>query len=143
MNLKIIIDPERDEEIIIYAHKKSPLTEAIEQLVSENGIEIIGHNETQSVKLNPNEICCFSVIGEKVFAQTLSGDYRIKSRLFQLEEKLPENFVKINQSCIANIRMIERFDSSISGSLLVRFRNGTSDYVSRRQMKKVKERFGI
>ncbi len=143
MNLKIITDPERDEEIIIYVHKKSPLTDAIEQLVSENGIEIIGHNETQSVKLNPNEICCFSVIGEKVFAQTLSGDYRIKSRLFQLEEKLPENFVKINQSCIANIRMIERFDSSISGSLLVRFKNGTSDYVSRRQMKKVKERFGI
>ena len=143
MNLKIITDPERDEEIIIYVHKKSPLTDAIEQLVSENGIEIIGHNETQSVKLNPNEICCFSVIGEKVFAQKLSGEYRIKSRLFQLEEKLPENFVKINQSCIANIRMIERFDSSISGSLLVRFKNGTSDYVSRRQMKKVKERFGI
>lgn len=143
MKLKIFIDPEKDEEILIFAHKKSPLTDAIEQLVSENGVDIIGHNGTESVKLSLNEICCFSVIGEKVFACTLSGDFRIKLRLFQLEERLPDSFVKINQSCIANIRMIERFDSSLSGSLLVKFRNGSSDYVSRRRMKKVKERFGL
>ncbi|MBO5859482.1 MAG: LytTR family transcriptional regulator [Clostridia bacterium] len=143
MKLKLFIDPERDEEIIVYAHKKSSLTDAIEQLVSENGFELIGYTETQAVKLNPNEICCFSVIGEKVFARSISGDYRVKFRLFQLEEQLPDTFVKINQSCIANIRMVDRFDSSISGSLLIRFKNGTSDYVSRRQMKKVKERFGL
>ena len=62
MKLKLFIDPERDEEIIVYAHKKSSLTDAIEQLVSENGFELIGYTETQAVKLNPNEICCFSVI---------------------------------------------------------------------------------
>ena len=56
MKLKLFIDPERDEEIIVYAHKKSSLTDAIEQLVSENGFELIGYTETQAVKLNPNEI---------------------------------------------------------------------------------------
>ncbi len=143
MKLKLFIDPEREEEILIYARKKSALTDAIERLVAENGFEIIGNNETESVKLNLNEICCFSVIGEKVFACTLSGDYRVRFRLYQLEEKLPDTFVKINQSCIANTGMIDRFDSSVSGSLLVRFKNGSSDYVSRRQMKNVKERFGL
>ncbi len=143
MKLKLHIDPEKDEEIIIYAHKKSPLTDAIEQLVAENGVEIIGYNESESVRLNLNEICCFSVIGEKVFARTPTTDYRVRFRLCQLEEKLPDSFVKINQSCLANIRMIDRFDSSVSGTLIVRFRNGSSDYVSRRQMKKVKERIGI
>ncbi|MBR2867689.1 MAG: LytTR family transcriptional regulator [Clostridia bacterium] len=143
MKLKLHIDPEKDEEIIIYAHKKSPLTDAIEQLVAENGVEIIGYNESESVRLNLNEICCFSVIGEKVFARTLTTDYRVRFRLCQLEEKLPDSFVKINQSCLANIKMIDRFDSSVSGTLIVRFRNGSSDYVSRRQMKKVKERIGI
>ena len=143
MKLKLHIDPEKDEEIIIYAHKKSPLTDAIEQLVAENGVEIIGYNESESVRLNLNEICCFSVIGEKVFARTPTTDYRVRFRLCQLEEKLPDSFVKINQSCLANIRMIDRFDFSVSGTLIVRFRNGSSDYVSRRQMKKVKERIGI
>ena len=46
MKLKLHIDPEKDEEIIIYAHKKSPLTDAIEQLVAENGVEIIGSGRT-------------------------------------------------------------------------------------------------
>ena len=143
MKLKLHIDPEKDEEIIIYAHKKSPLTDAIEQLVAENGVEIIGYNESESVRLNLNEICCFSVIGEKVFARTPTTDYRVRFRLCQLEEKLPDSFVKINQSCLANIRMIDRFDSSVSGTLIVRFRNGSSDYVSRRNIKKIKERLGL
>ncbi len=143
MRLKIFIDKTREEEIIIYAHEKTPLTDAIEQLVSEAGMDIIGYGDKEAVKLDVSEICCFSVNDGKVFAHTLSGKYRLKQRLFQLEEKLPDSFIKINQSCLANIRMIERFDASFSGSLLVRFKDGSSDYVSRRQMKSVKERFGM
>ncbi len=143
MKLKIFIDKNREEEILIYAHKKTPLTDTIEQLVSENGIDIIGYTDNETVKLDVSEICCFSVDDSKVFAHAISGKYRVKQRLFQLEEKLPDSFMKINQSCLANIRMIERFDASFSGSLLVKFKNGSSDYISRRQMKQVKERFGI
>ena len=69
--------------------------------------------------------------------------FEIKTRLYVIEEKLPENFIKINQSCIANINQIERFDASISGTLKIRFKNGYTDYVSRRQLKNVKERIGI
>ena len=60
-----------------------------------------------------------------------------------MEKKLPENFVKINQSCIANIDKINRFDASFSGTLKLIFKNSYTDYVSRRQLKTVKERIGI
>lgn len=143
MKLKILIDKTGEEEILIRAREKTPLIEAIERLVSEADMDIIGYGDKEAVKLDVSEICCFSVNDGKVFAHALSGKYRLKQRLFQLEEKLPDSFIKINQSCLANIRMIERFDASFSGSLLVRFKDGSSDYVSRRQMKSVKERFGI
>ena len=52
-------------------------------------------------------------------------------------------FIKINQSTVANITKIERFETSIGGSLSVRFKNGYRDYVSRRNLKKIKERMGI
>ena len=143
MKLKLFIDKNRDEEILIYAHEKTPLVESIEQLVMQENLELIGYIDREAIRLNPNEICRFTVEDNKVFAETLSTKYKLKYRLWQLEEKLPDGYVKINQSCIANIRMLDRFDASVSGSLLVKFKNGSTDYVSRRQLKTVKERLGL
>lgn len=143
MKLKLIIDKTRDEEILIYAHEKTALVETIEQLVLQDNFELIGYADREAVRLNLAEICSFTVEDNRVFAETLSERFKLKYRLWQLEEKLPESFVKINQSCIANIRMIDRFDTSISGSMLVNFKNGSTDYVSRRQLKTVKERLGL
>lgn len=143
MKLKLIIDKTRDEEILIYAHEKTALIESIEQLVLQDNFELVGYIDREAVKLNLAEICRFTVEDNKVFAETLSEQYRLRYRLWQLEENLPDGYVKINQSCIANVRMIDRFDTSISGSMLVKFKNGSTDYVSRRQLKTVKERLGL
>ena len=80
---------------------------------------------------------------EKVFAMTSDGRYQLKGRLYQIEDMLSDNFIKINQSCVANIKMIKRFDASISGQLTVYFQNGYRDYVSRRNIKAVKQKFGL
>ena len=59
------------------------------------------------------------------------------------EEKVDKNFVRLNQSCLGNIRKIAHFDASIGGTLMVTFQNAHRDYVSRRQLKTVKERIGF
>ena len=144
MKCTIIIDKNREEEVIIYAKEKSTLTDEIERLVNDNNLELIGYDKSgEGVKLTTDEVYCFTAEDNKIFAITEKDKLRIKCRLYQLEEILPEYFVKINQSCVANIRKIARFDTSVSGTLLIKFKNGYKDYVSRRQMKAVKERFGL
>ena len=144
MKYTIIIDKNREEEVIIYAKEKSTLTDEIERLVNDNNPELIGYDKSgECVKLTTDEVYCFTAEDNKIFAITEKDKLRIKCRLYQLEEILPEYFVKINQSCVANIRKIARFDTSVSGTLLIKFKNGYKDYVSRRQMKAVKERFGL
>ena len=143
MKCKIIIDAEREEEIIIYAQKTSALTEAIERLAREEDSAWIGYGEETIVPLDPKEVACFSVEGGKVYAYLEKERLLMKCRLYQLEERLPADFIKINQSCLVNAKKIARFDVSISGVLRVVLANGHSDYVSRRQLKLVKERFGI
>lgn len=143
MKCTLIITDEHEEEVVIYARERTKLTNDIEVLVCGSVPEIIGYKENEVVKLNSDLISCFTVEGNKVYALTDSEKLQIKLRLYQLEEMLPDTFVKINQSCIANIRKIERFDTSVSGTLLIKFKNGYKDYVSRRQMKAVKERFGL
>ena len=79
----------------------------------------------------------------KTYAVTEKGKYLLKLRLYQLEERLGEDFLKINQSCIVNVDMIESFKTSLGGSLMVTLKGGFRDYVSRRQLKTVKEKIGF
>lgn len=140
MKCTIMIDKSREEEVIVYAHEYSRLTEDIEQLV---GTKWIGYADKTAVRLNLSDIYCFTVEENKVYAVTAQERWQVKQRLYRIEEQLPGNFVKINQSCLANIEAIERFEVSFGASLTVIFKNGHRDYVSRRQVKQVKERLGI
>ena len=143
MKFTLIITDDHEEEVVIYAREKTKLIYDIENLIRDNAFELIGYSGYEAVNLRTDEVVCFLVEEGKVYAITDKNRFRLKSRLYQLEETLPEDFVKINQSCIANIKKIERFDTSVSGTLLIKFKNGYKDYVSRRQMKAVKERFGL
>lgn len=143
MKCKVFIDKNHEEEVIVYSHQRNGLVEQIECLVNSQGIEIIGCKDQEIVKLNIADIFCFICEDNKVYALTEKDKFKIKLRLYQLEEKLPNNFVKLNQSCIGNIKKIERFNASFGGFLSVEFKNGYCDYVSRRQLKIVKERFGF
>lgn len=142
MKVKVIIDKAKEEEIIIYAHEKSELIAEIERLVSESNFELIGYKDGEAKKLNLISVNCFIVENGKVYALA-EEKMQIKARLYQVENMLDGNFVKINQSCVANIRQIEKVQATFSGSLSVIFKNGYKDYISRRNLKSVKERLGV
>lgn len=143
MKLRIVLNKEHEEEILIYAHEKSRLVCEIEELINNSSIGFIGYNENETVKLNLNDVYCFFTENNKVYALIENDKYKLKYRLYQIEEKLNNNFVKINQSCIANVKKIDRFKASVGGSLTVIFKNGHRDFVSRRNLKNVKERLGL
>lgn len=143
MKCQIIIDEKREEEVLIYAQKRYSLVDEIERLVASNNLTIKGTNEDEIIVINPLDVSCFISQNNKVFALIGEQQYKIKERLYQLEEMLDDNYIKINQSCLANIKRIERFSSSLGGSINVLFDNGYSDYIARRELKNVKKRMGL
>jgi len=144
MKCTIVIDPSREEEICIFAKERTPLIDEIEQLAAEETVPLIGYDADKvAVPLNLTDIYCFSVQDNKVYAHVGKAVLSVRARLYQIEKALPERFVKINQSCIVNIRKIQRFDAALSGTLRVTLTNGYTDFVSRRQLKIVKERLGL
>ncbi|MBQ3497749.1 MAG: LytTR family transcriptional regulator [Clostridia bacterium] len=143
MKCKTVIDKNREEEVIIYAHERNETVESIERIVSSTQLELIGYSGKSAVRLKQAEVYCFTVEDNKVYAITECEKLQVKLRLYQIEDIADDSFVKINQSCIANVSQIKRFDASVSGTLRVMFKNGYTDYVSRRQLKPVKERLGL
>lgn len=143
MKYKLIIDETKDEELIITCHHKREVFDQIEQLITNMDAQLIGYENEDIVILNYDDVVCFVSDNNKVFALVGKHKYLIKKRLYQIEEQLDLNYVRINQSCIANIKQISKFSAAFNGFLQVHFKNGYSDYVSRRELKNVKERIGI
>lgn len=143
MKFSLHLDPEREEEIVIYAHENRAVFAEIQRLIAGTENNLVGYEGSNIVVLKPKQISCFISGEDKVYAIAGQHRYLVKKRLYQLEEQLGKDYIKINQSCLANVGQISRFCASIGGSLEVVFRDGYKDYVSRRELKKVKERMGI
>ena len=143
MKFSIFIDKNREEEIQLYLHEETGLIEQIQSLITDYSSQINGFKDKEIYRLSINDIYCFTTENNKVFAMTENDKFLLKERLYTIENGLSNDFIKINKSCIANIRKIERFNASISGTLIVKFKNGYIDYVSRRSVKTVKERLGL
>ncbi|MBR3954063.1 MAG: LytTR family transcriptional regulator [Clostridia bacterium] len=143
MKLTLHIGTPHEEEVIVYANKRNALTDSIEQLVNNTDEPLVGYKNETAIPLQLADIFCFTVENNHVFACTDKDKLLIKTRLYKIEELLPCNFVKINQSCIVNLAKIQRFETGVTGTLAVILFNGFCDYVSRRNLKMVKERMGL
>lgn len=142
MKFKFFIDKTKEEEVLVYAHEKNQIVYEIERIVQQSNNELIGYKDNEAKKLCLFNINCFISENNKVYALT-DEKFQVKLRLYEIEDIVDENFIKINQSCIANIRQIEKVQATFSGSLSVVFKNGYTDYISRRNLKNVKERLGV
>ena len=143
MKCTLIFDETRDEEVIIYAKKPSEIIDEIVSLVEGSNQTLNGYLRGEIVKIDAKDVYYFTVEDNKLYAFDASEKYLLKTRLYALETILDKKFVKINKSSIANITKIKKFDASIYGTLKVVFKNGHTDYVSRRNVKAVKERLGL
>lgn len=132
-----------EEKVEIFAHKRSKLVEQIETLCENDEIQIFGYYEDEKHLLDINNIQRIFVEGDKLIASVETKHYRIKSRLYLIEEIVGNNFIKINQSCLVNKHFIKCFKSSWKGSLFIELKNGEKDFISRRQTKTVLERMGL
>ncbi|MBP3634707.1 MAG: LytTR family transcriptional regulator [Oscillospiraceae bacterium] len=146
MKFKVIIDPEREEEVVVYARVHTPLIEELERFVLSNtGADSICVYTDDTWKVLPYaEIECITAVNGKVYATDIQGQqYRLKQRLYELEEKLPCYFIRINKSAIANEKRIDRFCAGYSGSVDAVFKCGCREYVSRRCFAQIRRRYEI
>ena len=142
MKFRLTIHPDIEEELSVSVKKDSALINKAKELVSEYNGEgkIIAFTEDDIKLLSPSEIECVMVNDGKTEALTISGErFRLKKRLYELEEILPSDFIKINKSCVANKKRIERFSAALTGAVNVIFKSGYTDYASRRCFAEIKK----
>ena len=141
MKFRLIIDKEKDEEVVVIAHGRNALIDEIEALISKCTDRIVGYADDDIKMLSVSEIECVSVLDGKTFAiDAKNRRYRLKQRLYELEAQLPSSFIRINKSTLANENALDRFRVTYAGSVDAVFKCGYTEYVSRRCFTQIKRR---
>ena len=141
MRFRLIIDKEKDEEVVATVHHRTPMIDEIEALISKHTDRIPGYTEDTIRMLSISEIECVTVLDGKTYAiDSKNRRYRLKQRLYELEQQLPSSFIRINKSTLANESALDRFAVTVAGSVDAVFKCGYTEYVSRRCFSEIKRR---
>lgn len=146
MNVEIKVDSNCEEtKIIIVTNKIDDEINALfKKLSEEQPQNISGLKDDKLVVLDKANIIRVYALDKKVFAQTNDGEYLLRLRLYEVEERLDKsNFIRISVSEIINIKKVKYFDLSFSGTICVSLTNGTVTYASRRYVAKIKHILGL
>ena len=142
MRFRLIIDKNQEEEVVVTAHRRTALIDEIEALLSLHTDRIPGYTEDDIKMLSVSEIQCVTVLEGKTYAiDSKNRRYRLKQRLYELEEALPSHFIRINKSTLANEKALDRFAVTYTGAVDAVFKCGYTEYVSRRCFSQIKRRF--
>lgn len=146
MQIEIKIDENcKEPKIIVVTDKMTEeISEIIKKLSEEQTKTIAGFKDETAEVLETDNIFRIYASNSKVFAETDHGEYLLRMRLYEMEQRLDRNsFVRISNSEIINLKKVKRFDLSFSGTICVALSNGTVTYVSRRYVAKIKQLLGI
>ena len=146
MKIEVKVDAACAETTVVIC--TNMVTDEIQQLVRKLSQDapqvIVGFREDEAVILTQEEMLRAYAEGGKVYAETSSGIFQLRLRLYELEERLDaKRFVRISNSEIVNLGWIRGFDLSFAGTICVRMKNDTVTYVSRRYVAKIKQVLGL
>ena len=146
MQVEVKLDKTVTEpKVVILTDRMSEEVNTLVQMLSETEPKLIaGFRDDTVTVLDEQEILRIYAAGGKVYAVTPSGEYVLRLRLYEAEERLKQRqFVRISNSEIINLKKAKSFDLSFTGTICVVLSDGSKTYVSRRYVSRIKEVLGI
>jgi DNA-binding LytR/AlgR family response regulator len=146
VKVEIKIDGQCEETTVIIMAKEisDEVNELAKMLSNPNFQLIVGFKDNNAVVIGVEKIARIYAANQKVYIVADDGEYTSRLRLYEFEERLPRTiFVRTSNSEIINLQKVKDFDLSFTGSICVRFINGSTTYVSRRYVAKIKTMLGM
>lgn len=146
MQVEVKIDSSYTEPkiVVLTASMTDEISDIVKKISSDAPQIISGTRNDKVEVIEPHTLIRIYAASGKVFAVTEKGEYALRLRLYELEERLDSSrFVRISNSEIINLQKVNNFDLSFTGTICVKLSNGDTTYVSRRYVSKIKKILGI
>ena len=141
MKVNLVLSKDIDEpHADIHTHELTDnITKAISILENEESKDMIAVKKGSDITfLEFNDIFMFRVENKQVKTFTDDQEYIIKKPLYQIEESLSSDFVRISKTTIVNLKKIERVAPSLRGMMFIELKNGLKDNISRKYLPEFK-----
>lgn len=144
LKVKIELDPEQEEpSVTIHARELSPEVEQIYRQLQEldgRPDQLECHKDELTYYVNLVDILFFETEGRQVIAHTKTEAFTVNYKLYELENLLSSQFMRISKSTILNLKQIYALTRSIS-NCQIHFRDSYKTvYVSRRYYHSLSDR---
>ena len=145
MKVHIEVDSSMPEdEVLIRCGRADENIQNICRLLLENGScepSITFYKENMEFYFPLNNVLFFETDGEHIYAHTEDDAYLIKHRLYELENMLPRNFVRVSKSAIVNSTKVYSVARNIASASLIQFSGSHKQiYASRNYYKYLQQK---
>lgn len=137
----------KDPYAVLYINR---MTEAVAEIISvlekenANSRTLTATQERKTYFIKQEDITLVRTEGRDIVCyDKLKNRYLLDKPLYELENILNIQFVRISKSAIVNINQINHVEASFNGTMELVMKNGVTDYISRSFRKSFKERLGL
>jgi Response regulator of the LytR/AlgR family len=93
---------------------------------------LIFYKDNKEYYFNINNILFFETDNNIIYAHTINDAFIVKKKLYELENILPDNYLRVSKSTIVNINQILSISHNFASSSLIEFNKTHKQvYVSR------------
>ena len=145
MKVSIDISAEYKEPFAVIHTDKvtSEIQRVIDVLGSSETPVTALQNEEDIVVLQPKDIFMVRVEDGDTIIYGARSQYRSRKRLYELAEQLGKQFMQISKTTLINLSYMDSIEPGFSGTLLLKLKNGSKDYVSRKYLPEFKKYLGL
>ena len=120
------------------------ISKAISILESEDVNDMLKVKKGSDIALlESSDVYMFRVEEKQVKVYTENDEYVIKKPLYQVEDSLGNDFLRISKTTIVNFKKIERVAPSLRGMMFVQLKNGLKDNISRKYLPDFKQALNL
>lgn len=130
---------------VIYTETVTPEIAKIAEMLGNEKKEafMVLEQDEKFVVVRPEELYMARYEQQKVVLYAEKQQYLTKNRLYEVEEQLGNQFMRISKTTLINLRQIESVEPSFSGTMYLKLKNGCKDYISRKYLPAFKKYLGI
>ena len=144
MNVKVELSPEhRPSHAVIYTDEITEEVQRVMGLLGGAGTPLTVMKEDQILVLRPEEIYMVRVEGGETVLYGEKERYTSRKRLYEWADQLGGQFMQISKATLVNLSYLDSVTAGFSGTLFLKLKNGSSDYVSRRYLPAFKSYLGL
>ena len=148
MKIRVEVEPDlKDTEVVIRCNEVNETVIQLQNLINQAEKEkkrIVFYKDDTEFFIPLSNVLFFETSGEQVWAHTADEEFLVKYKLYELENMLPEMFMRVLKSTILNTAKIYSILRNLTAASKIEFyQSKKTVFVSRFYYKELKNKLSL